>query len=285
MQGIRAYYRLAKPGIVYGNTVALVAGYMYAVLDTQQFSVVSLTLAVLGTALVMASACVANNIFDKDIDAYMSRTKKRALVTQDISISAASLYSIILLGSGLYALYMISGFAMILGLFGWVTYALVYTYLKRKTYHATLFGTIPGAVPPILGYVAGEGQSWLWTTGILVLMIGWQMVHFYVIAIYRYNDYTKAAVPVVSRVLGIKQTVRAIEWWVLLSIIGIIILGLINALYAVLSLAMLAWWLFVTQRYEQDAMVWSRRVFFSSLLFLVIWLGITSATAIFTLAQ
>ncbi len=280
MHKLKAYYWLAKPGIVYGNTVALVAGYMYAVLELQQFDIRTLALAVIGTALVMASACVTNNIFDRDIDAYMARTQKRALVTQAISIPAAWVYASILLAAGLYLLVMISSLAMALGVVGWVTYALMYTYLKRVTYHATLFGTIPGAVPPLIGYIAGGGESWLWATGIFVLMLGWQMAHFYAIAIYRYDDYTNAAVPVVTRVLGIKRTVRAVEWWVLVSIVGIIILGIIDIVYAVLSLALLGWWLFVTQYDEQDAKLWSRRVFFSSLLFLVAWLVMTTVSAI-----
>ncbi len=280
MQIMKAYYWLAKPGIVYGNTIALVAGYMYAILERQQFDLSLLILAILGTALVMASACVTNNIFDRDIDAYMARTQRRALVTQAISIPAAWLYSGILLGTGLYALSLISTLAMLLGLFGWITYAVIYTYLKRVTYHATLFGTIPGAVPPLIGYVAGDGQSWLWALGIFVLMVGWQMAHFYAIAIYRYQDYTNAAIPVVTRVLGIKRTVAAIEWWVLVSIAGIMLLGIIDIVYATLSLIMLGWWLFVTQPDEQDAKLWSRRVFFSSLLLLVIWLVITTVSAL-----
>ncbi len=83
-----------------------------------------------------------------------------------------------------------------------------------------------------------------------------------------------------TRVLGIKRTVAAIEWWVLVSIAGIMLLGIIDIVYATLSLIMLGWWLFVTQPDEQDAKLWSRRVFFSSLLLLVIWLVITTVSAL-----
>ena len=78
-----ALYRLTKPGVTYGNLITTVAGYLFAangIIDWEVFVVLTL-----GTWFVIASACVINNYLDQDIDAVMTRTKKRPLLTGEVT--------------------------------------------------------------------------------------------------------------------------------------------------------------------------------------------------------
>jgi protoheme IX farnesyltransferase len=112
---LRTYYRLTKPGIIYGNVMTTLAGFLFAgTWSRGSFDIVLLLATVCGTSLVIASACVANNYIDQDIDRTMERTKKRALVMGDISGRSAIIFSIVL---------GITGFGLLLGLVNVLTAA------------------------------------------------------------------------------------------------------------------------------------------------------------------
>lgn len=274
MQYVRAYYWLSKPGILYGNTIALLIGFFFYSLAEAATPDIRLLLgAVVGTALVMASACVANNIFDRDMDVHMARTHTRALVTGSIGVIPATLYSAILMIIGSLILYITEPTAMYLGLVGWISYAIVYTYAKRVTYHATLIGTIPGAVPPLIGYYAAGGESYVVAAVLFAVLVTWQMVHFYAIAIFRQQEYANANVPIVTQVKGTDTAIRHMQIWTYLSGLTLLLSSLFGTLlYIVLTAVLFAWWFRATLYTGKDPVAWSRKVFYSSLLFLVAWM-------------
>ncbi len=155
----------------------------------------------------MASACVFNNYIDRGIDKKMARTKKRALVTKDISGRNALIYAT-KLG--------IIGFAILLlwtnllvaaiGAIAFIDYIVLYGYVKRRSEYGTLVGTIAGAAPPVAGYCAVTGKFDLCAGIIFMIMVFWQMVHFYAIAIRRQKDYKAAGIPVLPVVKGVRET-------------------------------------------------------------------------------
>lgn len=266
------WYRLTKPGLVYGNLFALVAGYGYGMLEGGDFSLVTMIVTTLATGLIMGAACVVNNILDRDIDRVMGRTRQRALAAGRIMPSAAALYAVVLASIGLGLLAAIQIWLTLLGAVGLITYGWVYTWLKRRTYHATLFGTIPGAIPPFIGYVAADGDAWLTIIAIGLIMVSWQMVHFYAIALMRHDDYTAAAIPTVSRVLGLQATRVHMLWWAWLAALGIVVsMFHTNSAYAVLSGCVALYWLYSVKPVAQDMVPWARQTFKLSLLFLVLW--------------
>jgi protoheme IX farnesyltransferase len=279
---LTTYYRLAKPGIVYGNTIALIAGFLYFVVTSGSFDILHFVYAVLGTALVMCSACVANNIIDKDIDVYMKRTAKRALVTGEVSTAAAVIYSAVLVILGALLLYLTNTTSLILALSGWILYVIPYTYLKRVTYHATLVGTLPGAVPPLVGYYAAGGRVFGAAVSIFAIMVAWQMVHFYAIAIFRQAEYSAAKVPIITVVKGVPTTIKHMQVWTLLSAVSLITTIFFTHywVYALLTLVLVGWWLRATVYVAGDDIAWSRRVFFASLWFLLAWLAIGAISAL-----
>lgn len=87
----RSYLQLIKPGITLSNTMTAVAGFFLAS-SVVAFRLEALIGATLGIALVIASACVLNNIIDRDIDVRMKRTRRRAVVSGAISVLPASLF-------------------------------------------------------------------------------------------------------------------------------------------------------------------------------------------------
>ena len=85
-------------------------------------------------------------------------------------------------------------------------YVNVYTPIKVRSVHGTLIGSISGAVPPVVGYCASSGSIDLAALILFLIIVMWQMPHFYAIAIYRLHEYSSANIPVLPAVRGIKTT-------------------------------------------------------------------------------
>lgn len=213
----RAYWLLAKPGIVLGNAITASAGFVLASKGSIDFRLLLATL--IGLSLLMASGCVCNNYIDRAADAKMARTKNRALAQERISSRHALIFAIVLsvLSILVFALYT-PILSFVIALLGFVIYVWVYSFAKYHSVHATLIGSIAGAVPPVVGYCA---VSKCVDTGALILffiLVFWQMPHFYAIAMYRLKDYAAASIPV----LPIKKGTRATKIQMLLYIIAFI---------------------------------------------------------------
>src|SRR3954466_8728260 len=80
---LQQYYRLTKPGIIYGNLLAAIGGFLFG--SHGHIHIYSLLAMAAGTSFIIASACVFNNYIDRDIGSHMARTKKRALVNNRIA--------------------------------------------------------------------------------------------------------------------------------------------------------------------------------------------------------
>lgn len=148
----------------------------------------------LGGFLVTASSNGLNQVIEVELDKLMDRTKTRPLPTQRMSINEALLVAGIegLAGSWILWEFM-NPLAGILGLIALFSYALVYTPLKRVTPFAVFVGAFPGALPPIIGWVAAteEMQSpvmWM----LFSIQFVWQFPHFWAIAWRGHEDYSKA---------------------------------------------------------------------------------------------
>lgn len=205
MHQIKNYYHLAKPGIIYGNLFTAVAGFLFA--SEGHIDGLRLIALAAGIAGVIGAACVLNNIIDRGIDKKMVRTKKRALVTGDISVPAAIICAVTLGVIGFWLLVMYTNLLTVaLGAAALFLYVVVYGIAKRKTVYGTLIGAIPGAIPPVAGYIAVtnqlDGAAWL----LFFILLAWQMPHFYAIAIYRRDDYKAADIPVWPLKKGIEST-------------------------------------------------------------------------------
>lgn len=194
---MKQYYHLIKPGIVYGNTIVAVAGFLYA--GNKAPAGVDWLLGVsaaAGLACIIASACVFNNYFDREIDKKMERTKNRALASGLISIRQALIFGSILLCVGVAVLYFFTTpMSLAVALAGFCVYVFAYTPLKHYSPYALFVGAVAGATPPLVGYTAVTNMldSTAWLMGAFLFV--WQLFHFLAIAVYRNDEYVAAGVP------------------------------------------------------------------------------------------
>ncbi len=271
---LKKYYRLAKPGIIYGNVMTTIGGFLFAA--SRHFYPGLLVSAVAGTALIIASACVVNNYIDRDIDAKMTRTRKRSLVNGEISARAALLYAAVLGTTGAAILAAFTNTTtLVLGVIGWVSYVAVYTPSKRRTVHSTLIGSVSGATPIAAGYTAVTGRFDAAALILFVIMVIWQLPHFYAIAMFRVEEYRNASIPVLAVQQGTvvsKQYILAYSSLFLLAVVALSVFG--GAGYAFLTVmtgASLYWiWLgFTGLRTKLDDVKWARGMFGTSLIVLL----------------
>lgn len=266
MARVKEFYELTKPGIVYGNSIHVAAGILFAA-ATSTFAWVPALGVLIGTALIIASACVVNNIIDSDIDAKMARTKKRAMPSRRISVKLAGWYAFILALIGFSGLAATTNWLVVaLGAVAYVTYTVVYTYSKRLTVHSTVIGTIPGALPIMAGYVALSEKIDLTAALLFLLLVFWQLAHFYAISLFRKDEYAAAGVPVLSTRVGEKTVIGAILAGIFFYVVIIVGLGATkswNLPATLLLLALAGWWfgLAVTGLKNRDTASWARRVF------------------------
>lgn len=265
---------MTKPGIIYSNVMTAGAGYLFASRwHIQPLTVLSL---LLGTGLIIASACVVNNYLDRGIDAKMARTRMRALVTREISVRQALLFGFILGLTGFLALWQTNLTTVLVGVVAWVSYVILYGYAKRHSVHGTLVGTIPGAASLVAGYTAVTARFDLAAVLLLAVMVTWQMAHFYSIATFRLSDYKAAGIPVRPVVKGITNTKHHIVIYVVLFIVATLLLkvfGYEGWAYLVAVLLIGMWWLRQALRglRAPDDSKWARRTFFSSLVVLLVF--------------
>lgn len=272
---IKLYYRLTKPGIIYGNAMTTAAGFLFA---SHLHVHIGLLLAMLlGISFVMASACVYNNYLDRGIDQKMARTKNRALVTGDISGPAALTYATVLglIGFALLVAYT-NLLTVILGVVAIFMYVIVYGIAKRTSIYGTLVGSIPGALPPVAGYTAVTNSFDLGAWFLFAILVLWQMPHFYAIAMYRREDYAAADIPVLTVKRGMKVAKRQIMLYILalgIVVVAMTVWGYTGVVFAVVMGLLCGMWLgrgWRTYR-RLDDILWSRKMFFFSLTVLMVF--------------
>ena len=142
-----------------------------------------------GGMLVTAASNGSNQIWEKDLDLLMNRTQKRPLPQGEMSLTEAYIIVIVCLIPGLILLYQLNLESMLLGLAAYISYVFIYTPLKRVTPWAVFIGAFPGAIPPMLGAVAGSDSFGLVPGVLFFVQFVWQFPHFWAIAWVLYDDY------------------------------------------------------------------------------------------------
>src|SRR6516164_5664379 len=191
MNRSRLYLELTKPRILVMVLVTTTLGFLLG--NGTHGSYVLLLLTLLGVGSATGGAAVLNNYLDRDFDARMARTRKRALPAGLIEPHRALSFGVglVLFGVLLLAVEvnLLTGFLVLLAAF---LYVLVYTPLKRVPWWNTTFGAIPGAIPPMAGWAAATGHVGAGAWALFAILFAWQHPHFFAIAWMFRDDYRAA---------------------------------------------------------------------------------------------
>jgi len=145
----------------------------------------------------------------------MERTKIRPTVTGKVMPWKVLSLGIFLIAIGTLSLAMTTWTATIIGLIGVFSYVVLYTmWSKRQLVSNTLIGSISGAVPPLIGWAAVDGNLDIMAWFLFILMFVWQPPHFYALAMRRVEEYRAAGIPMLPVVKGFSTTKKHIVLWV-----------------------------------------------------------------------
>ncbi len=228
------WVQLAKPGLtrlvlattLFGGLVAEGSASPFAWLAT-----------LVGTALVVAGANALNMVAERETDALMERTARRPLPSGRLEPGAASWAAYGAATLGLLLLVGVNLQAALLALLAFASYVYVYTPLKRITPHALYVGTVPGAIPPVIGYAAVTGgQLDASAVALFCLLAVWQVPHFLAISIFRREEYARAGIQVFS----VRWSQPALRWLLLGWSIALLAVSVLPVAVGVASLGYLA---------------------------------------------
>jgi heme o synthase len=185
---VHAYYALTKPGITRMVLVTTAAGFYLAA--AHALDVLLLLHTLIGTALAASGCSALNQAVEWRADARMPRTAGRPVPSGRLSPRSALIFSTVLSAAGLfYLLAFVNGLTAALVALSITSYIFVYTPLKRRTWHATTIGAVPGALPILAGWTAAGNAIDVHGLGLFAVLFLWQIPHFFALAwIYR-DDY------------------------------------------------------------------------------------------------
>jgi heme o synthase len=221
---LRAYIALTKPRII---ELLLVTTVPAMVLATRQIPgivwtdwgvLVAWTL--IGGTLAAGSANAINCYLDRDIDALMTRTRRRPLPAHQVEPERAVVFGIVL---GVISFAVMAWFVNLLAAFltllAIAFYVVVYTImLKRSTPQNIVIGGAAGALPPLIGWVAVTGSIGVPALLLFALVFYWTPPHFWALSLRIRKDYAAAGVPMLPVVKGIPETTRQIALYTILMV-------------------------------------------------------------------
>lgn len=188
---LRAYVELLKPRL--SLLVAFSCGFGFALASGNQIGWDKLIALTFGGFLLSGASVALNQVMEKDYDAIMNRTSSRPLPTGRLSIQEAVVFSVLCLIISLVVLWLSTNpLTVLLSFISMVLYTFAYTPLKRVGPIAVFVGAIPGALPPLLGWIAYSGVITYEALIIFGIQFIWQFPHFWAIAWVADDDYKKA---------------------------------------------------------------------------------------------
>jgi heme o synthase len=227
----RAYWELLKFRLSF--LVAFSCGFGY-VLASSAPNWITLTMLFLGGFLLSGSSVIVNQIIEKDLDRLMVRTMNRPLPTYRVSVNEATSVAVACLLAGVTILMLYTNvLTTTLSVVSMILYGFVYTPLKRVGPVAVFVGAIPGALPPLLGWVAATGSISHEALIIFGIQFIWQFPHFWAIAWVSDDDYKRAGFKLLPSG-GKKDLNTAVQ--IMIYTMFLIPLGLLPATFGITGL-------------------------------------------------
>ena len=189
MNVLKVIFELTKFRLSFLVSFSAIVGFILA---SDNFIFIDLLVLGLSGYLVTAASVINNQILEKELDKKMDRTKNRPLPTNRITKTNSTIISIIFMVIGLVTMTVYFNFTSgLLSLASLLLYTFVYTPLKKVGPIAVFVGAIPGALPPLIGWVAFSGVISIEAIIIFSIQFIWQFPHFWAIAWIYHDDYKK----------------------------------------------------------------------------------------------
>lgn len=272
---LKDYFQLIKPSlsimVVFSSVISYLLAPKVVVYDWRM-----ITLLFIAGLLVTGSANAINQVVEKETDAIMKRTSRRPVAAGRMSVTEGWMFAII---TGTVGIFMLGNYfnwlSAGIALFSLFLYAFIYTPLKKVSSISVIVGAVPGALPCLIGWAAGNDTlstgGWL----LFLLQFMWQFPHFWAIAWIAHNDYTRAGFKLLPSELGpTKYTaIQTIIYSLLLIPIGVVpffmgMSGMVSLAIVVLANIFMVWK--CVQLYTNMNVSSARRVMFSSYIYLPI---------------
>lgn len=174
------------------SMVVFSAGIGYVLGAGYSFSWIGLAVLCLGGFLITGASNALNQVLEKEYDSMMKRTANRPLAAGRMSVSEAVMAAGFMSLIGITLLALFNPLTALIGTVSLIIYAFIYTPVKRVSPIAVLIGAIPGALPPMIGWVAATGNLGIEALALFGIQFLWQFPHFWAIAWVGNEDYTKA---------------------------------------------------------------------------------------------
>ena len=252
---VRSFLELCKPKIVFLLTVTALVGML---LSINFYSNIAAGLySLLGFTFLAASSASLNQIFDRETDKNMKRTRGRPLAKGNLTLTSALIFTstLMFLGSSLM-LYYSNILTFLITTFGFVFYSLIYTiYLKWNTPQNIVIGGLSGALPPLIGWTAVTNEISLLPLILVLVIFLWTPPHFWPLAIDRMEEYKKEGVPMMPIAKGVSRTKKEMLMYALLltgASITPFLYGLTGYFYLISTVALNGYFIYLCIIYLND---------------------------------
>ncbi len=240
-----------------------------------------------GSALVAGGAAAFNQVAERDIDEAMQRTRLRPVAAGRLTPTEGRLFAVALCVAGLLELALrVNAVAMAVAFATLISYAAVYTPLKRRTPWATLVGAVPGALPPVIGWTAARGaltvEAWV-LFGIVFL---WQLPHFHALSWLCRDDFGRAGLPLLATrdPDGRRTALQALLFTVALVPLSLVpaLVGMAGPRHVAVAAVLGALFLALAVRFlERRTEARARALFLGSLAYLpAFWISLLAGSAL-----
>ena len=271
---MKDFIALTKPGLVIMLVLTTCVGFYLGSDGPVDWLRLLHTLA--GTALAAGGTLALNQFMERDRDAMMRRTRKRPLPAGRMSPVRALWFGVVITAAGvLYLGLVVNVLSSAVTALITVTYLFLYTPLKHRTTLSTVFGAVPGALPPVTGWAAARGELGLEAGVLFAILFLWQMPHALALAWLFREDYARAGFQLLPAVDpdGRFTSVQILINCLALTAFSLVptILGISGVVYFYVAfsagLGLLAFAIHLTVTRTQAS---ARNLFFASLVFLLV---------------
>ena len=273
IENIKLFFEITKFRLSLLVALSSVFGFF---ISSSNVDIYEVFILLVGGYLISSSSVINNQILEKDLDKMMNRTNKRPIPTGRISVYKSVIMSIFSMIIGLFLIsFYLNIYAALLSFISLILYSFVYTPMKKFGPIAVFIGAIPGALPPLIGWVASTGEITLEAIIIFSIQFIWQFPHFWAIAWMYDDDYKKVGFKLLPNngEKNLKTAVNIMIYTLFLIPLGLLptifgITGIISGTVAVfLAIIFLAQTFKLINDYSRESAV---KVMFSSFIYLPI---------------